>query len=230
MLLPYSRRITELFLIRGLISFKQSKLLFLSSHGCKDKTSHKATATSYLTELAALKITELPLQRMFSFVAFEEKVYILQTEVWLPRSFTTSQSCTSAVSVWFWPGTHRIRNEQQWRFGAQEKHLNLALWTNILYVFKIHIRVSHPALGQSKSIPTPHSTSPATTGHPQLDQSHTMLDHSSQQPQPHPKGDRNGILQITHICWKPVSISITFFSSEKKKKRKQKKKASPSWT
>lgn len=53
--LPYSRRITELFLIRGLISFKQSKLLFLSSHGCKDKTLHKATATSCLTELAALK-------------------------------------------------------------------------------------------------------------------------------------------------------------------------------
>lgn len=79
MLLPYSRRITELFLIRGLISSKQSKLLLLSSHGCKDKTLHKATATSCLTELAALKITESPLKRMFSFVAFEVKVYTLQT-------------------------------------------------------------------------------------------------------------------------------------------------------
>lgn len=79
MLLLYSRRITELFLIRGLTSFKQSKLLLLSSHGCEDKTLHKGTATSCLTELAALEIMELPLKRMFSFVAFEEKVYILPT-------------------------------------------------------------------------------------------------------------------------------------------------------
>lgn len=77
-LLPYSRRITELFLIRGLISFEQSKFLLLSSHGCKDKTSHKATATSCLTELAGLKIMELPLKRMFSFVAFEEIDYKLR--------------------------------------------------------------------------------------------------------------------------------------------------------
>lgn len=61
-LLPHSRKITELFLIRGLISFEQSKLLLLSSHGCKDKTLHKARATSCLTELAALKIMELPLK------------------------------------------------------------------------------------------------------------------------------------------------------------------------